>query len=288
MRCFPLIIFVLAALTPTLSNAEETSAAAAPASSALVSNPCPAPPPMPQAMADGPNQLITPGKLDGSFQRSFGQPEVQAYLKVVQEQARNDWPNLCRYRAANTALSQSTRVVFIGDSITELWVRGDPDLFGKGIVGRGVGGQTSPQILLRFFQDVIELHPQIVHIMAGTNDLAGATGPSSPQDYKNNIMAMVELAHAHKIRVVLASILPATAFPFRPTLRPEADILTLNTWLRGYAKASGDQYVDYYSVLADAQGGFQSALSNDGVHPNRDGYLKMRPLAQKALAIRTP
>jgi|HubBroStandDraft_6_1064221.scaffolds.fasta_scaffold144052_2 lysophospholipase L1-like esterase len=286
MRYFFLMAFVI--FMPAVSNTEESSGSVAPAASALVGNPCPALPPMPQAMADGPEQLIKPGKLDGSFQRSFGQPEVQEYLKVVQEQARNDWPNLCRYRAANAALSQATRVVFIGDSITELWVRGDPELFGNGVLGRGIGGQTSPQILLRFSQDVVELHPQIVHIMAGTNDLAGATGPSSPQDYKNNVMAMVELAHAHKIRVVLASIPPASAFPFRPTMRPAAEIVTLNTWLRSYAKESGCQYIDYYSVLADSQGGFQSALSNDGVHPNRDGYLKMRPLAQKALAIRTP
>jgi lysophospholipase L1-like esterase len=286
MRCFALI--ALAIFLPTLSCAQEPSADAAtsPASSALVSNPCPALPPMPQAMADGPDQLIKPGKLDGSFQRSFGQPDVQAYLKAVQEQARNDWPNLCRYRADDATLQRPTRAVFIGDSITELWVRADPELFSSGVLGRGIGGQTSPQMLLRFFQDVVELHPQTVHIMAGTNDLAGNTGPSSPQDFKNNIMAMVELAHAHKIRVVLASIPPASAFPFKPALRPAADIVALNTWLRSYAKASGSQYVDYYSVLADPQGGFLSALSNDGVHPNRDGYMRMRALALNALAMR--
>jgi lysophospholipase L1-like esterase len=143
-------------------------------------------------------------------------------------------------------------------------------------------------MLLRFFQDVIGLHPKIVHIMAGTNDLAGNTGPSAPQDFKNNIMAMVELARAHKIHVVLASIPPTSGFAFKPMFRPAADIVALNAWLRSYAKDSGSEYVDYYSVLVDAQGGFQSALSNDGVHPNRDGYLKMRPLAQKALAIRIP
>ena len=283
-------LMALVGILPTLSLAEEPSAApAAPqATSALVSNPCPAPPPMPQAMADGPDQLIKPGKLDGSFQRAFGQPEMQEYMKAVQAQARNDWPNLCRYRAANATLTQSTRVVFMGDSITELWVRGDPELFTNGVIGRGIGGQTSPQMLLRFFQDVVALHPQIVHIMAGTNDLAGNTGPSSAQDFKNNIMAMVELAQANKIRVVLASIPPASAFPMNPALRPAADIVALNSWLQNYAKASGSQYVDYYSVLADSQGGFQAALSNDGIHPNRDGYTKMHAQALKAVATRTP
>jgi len=283
MRCLALLALV--SLLPTLSLAEESAAAPAPDASALVSNPCPAPLSMPQVLADGLNQLIKPGKLDGSLQSAFGRPEVQEYIKAAQEQARNDWPNLCRYRAADAALSQSARAVFMGDSITELWVKVDPELFSNGVIGRGIGGQTSPQMVLRFFQDVIELHPKMVHIMAGTNDLGGATGPSSPQDFKNNIMAMVELAHAHKIRVVLASIPPATALPFKPTLQIAADIVALNTWLRSYAKASGSQYVDYYSVLVDAQGGFTSALSNDGVHPNRDGYLKMRALALQSLAV---
>jgi lysophospholipase L1-like esterase len=284
-----LALIALLIFLPTFSNAEESSGptAAAAATSALVSNPCPAPPPMPQAMADGPEQLLKPGKLDGSFQRSFGEPDVQEFLKAVQEQARTDWPNLCRYRAANAALSQPTRAVFMGDSITELWVKADPELFSNGVIGRGISGQTSPQMLLRFFQDVVELHPQTVHIMAGTNDLAGNTGPSTPQGFKNNIMAMVELAHAHQIRVVLASIPPASAFSFKPTLRPAQDIVALNRWLRDYAKASHSDYVDYYAVLTDAQGGFLSALSNDGVHPNRDGYMRMHPLALKALAKRT-
>jgi lysophospholipase L1-like esterase len=286
MRCFALIALVI--FLPTLSDAEEPSAAAAaaPASSALVGNPCPTPPPMPQVVADGLDQLLKPGKLDGSLQNSFGRSDVQEYLKAVQDQARNDWPNLCRYRAANATLPRSIRAVFMGDSITELWAKADPELFSNGVIGRGIGGQTSPQMLLRFFQDVVELHPQTVHIMAGTNDLAGNTGPSTAQDFKNNIMAMVELAQAHHIRVVLASIPPASAFPFKPALRPAADIVALNQWLGSYAKASHCQYVDYYSVLADAQGGFMTALSNDGVHPNHDGYIKMRALASKAVAMR--
>jgi lysophospholipase L1-like esterase len=171
----------------------------------------------------------------------------------------------------------------MGDSITEFWARADTTLFSNGVVGRGISGQTSPQMLLRFMQDVVELHPRVVHIMAGTNDVAGNTGPTSAQDFQNNIMAMVELAKAHKIKVVLASIPPASAFPWHPGLQPAADIVALNTWLRGYAKSSGSSYVDYYSALVDPQGGFQKALSNDGVHPNRDGYAKMQSLALKAI-----
>jgi lysophospholipase L1-like esterase len=172
----------------------------------------------------------------------------------------------------------------MGDSITEFWAKADPELFSNGVIGRGISGQTSPQMLLRFSQDVLELHPQIVHIMAGTNDLAGNTGPSTVQDFKNNITAMVELAQAHKIRVVLASIPPARAFPWKPALRPAEEIVLLNAWLRGYAKASRSQYINYYSTLSDGVGGFLPALSNDGVHPNRDGYRTMRALALKVTA----
>jgi lysophospholipase L1-like esterase len=284
-----LAFMTLIILLPTLAHAEQPSiGSAAPASSAMVGNPCPVPPTMPPVVANGLDHLLTPGKLDGELQNSYGRPDVQEFLKAIQEQARTDWPNLCRYRAVNAALPRPIRAVFMGDSITELWGKADPELFSNGVIDRGISGQTSPQMLLRFLQDVVELHPQIVHIMAGTNDLAGNTGPSTPQDFKNNITAMVDLAHAHKIRVVIASIPPASAFPMTPALHPAADIVTLNNWLRGYAKASGSEYVDYYSVLADAQGGFASALSNDGVHPNRDGYKKMRALASKALALQVP
>jgi lysophospholipase L1-like esterase len=283
MRC--LALTALLTFLPTLSGAEESSAApaAAGASSALVSNPCVALPPMPPALSDGVEHLIERGGSASDLQSSIALPDVQEYLKAAQEEARTDWPNLCRYRAANAALSQPTRVVFMGDSITEFWERADTELFSHGVIGRGIAGQTSPQMLLRFFQDVIELHPRMVHIMAGTNDLAGNTGPSTAQDLENNIVAMVELAHAHRIRVLLASIPPANAFPWKPGPRVTADIVAVNTWLRSYAKTSGSEYVDYYAVLVDPPGGFLKALSNDGMHPNRDGYMKMRALALKAM-----
>ncbi len=273
-----LVIFL-----PSISAADEPATTAASPSSALVENPCPPPLSMPESMAGGLGRMLNPGKPDGEVQSIFGRAEVQEYLKVVQERARTDWANLCRYRAANAAIPKSLRAVFMGDSITEIWAEADPNLFSGGVVGRGISGQTSPQMLLRFFQDVVELHPRVVHIMAGTNDLAGNTGPSSAQDFKNNIIAMVELAHAHQIKVVLASIPPASTFPWKPALRPAADIVALNKWLRSYAMASRSEYVDYYSALVDDQGGFQAALSNDGVHPNRNGYTRMRPLALEAM-----
>ena len=278
-----LLLTAVVIFSPILSAAEQPSSADAP-TSALVDNPCPPSLPTPQVMAGALDRMLNPGKLEGDLQSLYGRPEVQEYLKAVQERARTDWPNLCRYRVENATPPKSLRAVFMGDSITEFWVRADPDLFANDVVGRGISGQTSPQMLLRFFQDVIELHPRTVHIMAGTNDIAGNTGPGTAQDFKNNIMAMVDLAHAHRIQVVLASILPARGLPWKPALGPAADIVALNTWLRSYAESSRSGYVDYYSVLVDAQGGFQAALSNDGVHPNRDGYSRMRPLALKAVA----
>ncbi|HSZ08217.1 MAG TPA: SGNH/GDSL hydrolase family protein [Steroidobacteraceae bacterium] len=205
-------------------------------------------------------------------------------LPDVEARARSDWPNLCKYRGANAALTTPTKVVFIGDSITENWVAADPQLFTDGVIGRGISGQTSPQILLRFFQDVIELRPQLVHIMAGTNDIAGNTGPTTEQAFENNIVAMVDLARAHHIQVALSSILPASSFSWKPGLSPAATIKELNSWLRSYARKSHIRYVDYYAVLTDSEGGFKAKLSDDGVHPNRDGYAAMRKLALRGIA----
>jgi lysophospholipase L1-like esterase len=174
----------------------------------------------------------------------------------------------------------------MGDSITEGWVTADPKLFTDGVIGRGISGQTSPQMLLRFFQDVIELRPQLVHIMAGTNDIAGNTGPTTEQDFKNNIIAMVDLARAHHIQVALASILPASSFSWKPEYRPAVTIKELNSWLRSYARESHIRYVDYYAVLTDTQGGFKAELSDDGVHPNREGYAAMREPALRAVSAR--
>jgi lysophospholipase L1-like esterase len=199
-----------------------------------------------------------------------------------------DWPNLCRYRAANLSVNKQTtaghRVVFIGDSITENWAVADPAFFGREFINRGISGQTTPQILLRFRADVIALRPEVVHIMAGTNDVAGNTGPSTLEDVENNFKSMVDLALANAIKVVLASIPPADDIPWRPGLQPAPKIQALNVWLREYAASRGLVYLDYYRVLTTNEGALRPELGQDGVHPNRAGYDLMEPLARAAIA----
>jgi lysophospholipase L1-like esterase len=211
-------------------------------------------------------------------------PPDEATIKAMVEQKEKDWPNLCRYRAANVALRSPPRAVFMGDSITEAWGVADPGFFSDGVVDRGISGQTSPQMLLRFRADVIALKPKVVHILAGTNDIAGNTGPTSEQAFEDNIESMVELAKAHNIRVVIASILPMDALGWRPDYRPAGEVRRLNDWLRAYAARAGATYVDYYRLLATPEGGFRKDLSNDGVHPNLTGYAIMRRLAVAAIA----
>jgi lysophospholipase L1-like esterase len=275
---------VLSVLISVLSGVRASSADSDTApDTAMVSDPCLPPLPLPEVLAHTVEGALDPGRAT-SFTQLLSNSEVQAYFKATEERAKTDWPNLCKYRSANAALTTPPKVVFIGDSITESWVRGDPQLFRDGVIGRGISGQTSPQILLRFFQDVIELRPRIVHIMAGTNDIAGNTGPSTEQDFKNNIIAMIDLARSHHIEVAVASILPAGSFPWKPGLKPAATIVGLNSWLRIYAQKSHIRYIDYYADLVNAEGGFRANLSNDGVHPNRDGYAAMRKLALLGIA----
>lgn len=204
------------------------------------------------------------------------------------ERLATDWAQLCRYGAGNRALGPPAvgeqRIVFMGDSITEFWKLGDPALFSAGVIDRGISGQTTGQMLVRFRQDVIDLRPVAVHLMAGTNDIAGNSGPTTLATVQGNIQSMVEMAEAHGITVILASIPPAADFPWRPGLQPARTIETLNAWLQGYAEGKGIRYVDYHAVLADGSGGLQKALANDGVHPNRDGYALMKPLATAAIA----
>ena len=214
-----------------------------------------------------------------------GDEKLQAYLKKHAEDLARDYPDLCHFKSDNDALLKGAHptVVFMGDSITAAWGVGDPSLFSGGVVDRGISGQTSPQMVVRFYQDVVALHPRAVHIMAGTNDVAGNTGPSSPEDFKNNIRAMVDLARANHIQVVLASILPAERFPWRPDIQPVEQIRQLNQWLQQFAGQHHLIYADYYSALTTPFGAFRAELSNDGVHPNSDGYAAMRPIADAAL-----
>jgi len=198
-----------------------------------------------------------------------------------------DWPQLARYRDDNARLpaEEEGRVVFYGDSITDGWGRVDGTEFfpGKPYVNRGISGQTTAQMLLRFRQDVIELKPAAVVILAGTNDIAGNTGPASLDMIEDNLRSMVELAKANGIRAVLASVLPASAYPWRPGYKPAAKIRALNEWIRQYAKDKGLVYLDYYSAMANAEGGLDPKLAADGVHPTPEGYRVMAPLAQKAI-----
>jgi lysophospholipase L1-like esterase len=195
-----------------------------------------------------------------------------------------DYGQLCRYAAQNATLTAPVRVVFMGDSITDNWINADPTMFTGGLVDRGISGQTTPQMLVRFRRDVIDLHPMAVHIMAGTNDLAGNTGAATMDTVQGNIASMAELARAHGIKVILASIPPAADFPWSPDKHPVAQIAAFNTWLRGYAQANGFGYVDYHAALATPDGAMKSGLASDGVHPTPAGYAVMRPLALAAIA----
>jgi lysophospholipase L1-like esterase len=200
---------------------------------------------------------------------------------------QNDWAWQCRYRAENAQVDPAhpPQVVFMGDSITENWVSLDPGLFGPVRLGRGISGQTSPQMLVRFWQDVVALHPRIVHIMAGTNDIAGNTGPTTPEAYKNAVQAMILLAKANGIVVILGSIPPADRFGWSPQLRPAPWIDELNAWLRNYAETEDLVfYADYHAVLTGPNGELRPEFSADGVHPNAAGYAVMRPVTDAAIA----
>ena len=213
-----------------------------------------------------------------------------------EQQLMTDWPDLAKYGEADAALPPpapgENRVVFMGDSITQIWpfhgaypLAADSEFFpGKPYINRGISGQTTPQMLVRFRQDVIDLHPKVVVILAGTNDLAGNTGPESTADIENNLISMSDLAHANGIRVVLCSILPAYDYPWRPGLQPSAKIIAINQWMKSYAAANGDVYVDYYSAMADARGELPAAISIDGVHPNPAGFKIMAPLVEAGIA----
>ncbi len=208
---------------------------------------------------------------------------------VIARAAAGDWANLARYRDANAALGApapgTQRVVFMGNSITEGWAPHFPTHFpGKPYVGRGIGGQTTPQMLVRFRQDVIALHPAAVVILAGTNDIAGNTGPSTLEMIQDNLASMTELAMAHGIRVVLSSVLPVHDYPWRPGLEPAPRIVALNAWIRRYAAERGAVYLDYHSAMADARQGMRDGLAYDGVHPNEAGYRLMAQLAERAIA----
>jgi lysophospholipase L1-like esterase len=207
------------------------------------------------------------------------------YWANFDQQLLVDFANLARYRAEDLKLgSESThRVVFIGDSITEAW-KLETSFPGKPYVNRGISGQTSSQILLRFRQDAIDLHPRVVVILAGTNDIAGNTGPTTLAQIEGNLESMAQLGRANHIAVVLCSVPPSIHYWWHPQLEnPAPRIAALNKWLERYAAREHFPYVNYYAAMKDAAGGFEPGLSADGVHPAPAGYAVMAPLAQAGI-----
>jgi len=203
----------------------------------------------------------------------------------------DDYGQLARYRDANAALKSpaagENRVVFFGDSITDIW-KLDESFPGKSYVNRGIGGQTTSQMLVRFRQDVIDLHPKVVAILAGTNDIAGNSGPISNENIEANLASLAELARAHDIRVVFSSILPVYNYTPKSqeffASRPMERILALNKWLKDYCAANNLIYLDYFSAVVDDKGMLKRDLADDGLHPNKAGYAVMAPLAEAAIA----
>lgn len=206
------------------------------------------------------------------------------------QKQEQDWPFLDKYRVENTNLKPTAngenRIVFMGDSITEFWRQVNPEFFdGKSYINRGISGQTTPQMLVRFRPDVIDLKPTIVVLLAGGNDIAGNTGPATLEMIQNNIFSMTELAQANHIKVILRSVLPANYFYWKPEEKPADSIVGLNKSIKKYAEANNIYYVDYYSAMTDEQKGLALAYSNDGVHPNKTGYQVMQPLIEKAISL---
>jgi len=201
----------------------------------------------------------------------------------------NDWANLTYYQAANAALppvsADEMRVVFMGNSITEGWIKTDPSFFaGKSYVNRGISGQTTPQMLIRFRQDVIDLQPAVVVLLAGTNDIAENSGPTTLEAIFKNIISMAELAKVHHIKLVLCAILPVFDYSWRPGLQPAEKIYTLNGMLKEYCKAQDIVFVDYHTSMSDDRKGLQLKYGEDGVHPNLTGYQLMEPLVEEGIA----
>jgi acyl-CoA thioesterase I len=231
------------------------------------------------------------GAVNTAAPQTAAQAPVQtdAQKMAAMQKKLDDWPQLGRYRDANAALAAPSageqRVVFYGDSITDAWAK-DPATFfpGKPYVGRGISGQTTPQMLVRFQQDVVHLKPAVVLILAGTNDIAGNTGPSTPEMMEDNFESMTAIARANNIKVVVSSILPADRYAWKPGVLPAEQIRAMNARLKAMCEREGLVYLDYYSAMANAQGGLDPDLAKDGVHPTAKGYAVMSPLAEKAIA----
>ena len=208
----------------------------------------------------------------------------QQYAELMNQ----DWPDLKRYAQANREIIEHEaypEVVFMGNSITEVWAGHNPEFFREHrIAGRGISGQTTPQMLIRFTQDVLDLKPKVVVILAGTNDIAGNTGYASVKMITDNIRAMAQLAAVNDIRVVLCSVLPVYDYAWRPGLEPAEKIGQVNQWMKDFAAANQHTYVDYFTPMADERKGMKAAYSEDGVHPNEAGYRIMEPLVLEGIS----
>jgi acyl-CoA thioesterase-1 len=254
------------------------------------------------AQAPAPAPAAMPSAQQQKSPEQAAYDQLTPYQKSLLERTFNDWPYLAKYRDADKALPapapDETRVVFMGDSITEGWgqpgVPAPPDhaefFPAKPYVNRGISGQTTPQMLVRFRQDVINLKPKVVVMLAGINDIAENTGKTSLEAIEDNFASMSEIARVNGIRVVLCSVLPASNFPWHVGLEPAPKVRALNAWLKGYAAKNNFVYVDYYTPMANAEGGLKAELSPDGVHPNKAGYEIMTPLAEAGIAqaLRSP
>jgi lysophospholipase L1-like esterase len=225
--------------------------------------------------------LLTPGNVDlqKAFANLISNPELMKRIRAAEIRDPN---NLCHYREANRGLRATSdgRVIFLGDSITENWGRAAPKLFDGETINRGISGQNTAQMLARFRFDVLDLRPRVVHIMASLNDLCMPSGTTLTI---SNIVSMVELARANNIRVVLGALTPSSQFWLFPNLAPVAQIVALNKAFRDHATKQGIEFVDYHSILAAEDGGIRAELSNDAMHPNRNGYAIMTPLAREAV-----
>jgi lysophospholipase L1-like esterase len=208
--------------------------------------------------------------------------------EIETESENQDWPNLNRYKKENydlnLDLNEGNRVIFMGDSITEGWSALYPDFFKKrNYVNRGISGQTTPQMLIRFRSDVVDLLPKIVVILAGTNDIAENTGPSNVKMITDNIFSMAELGNAHSIKIVLCSVLPVFKYSWKNIIDPPSYIYEVNSMIEEYCLKNNYKYLDYYSSMVDGRKGLMESLTEDGVHPNEKGYEVMSQLFQEKM-----
>jgi len=235
--------------------------------------------------------LVVPAFAHAQLATEYRPPRGSCCLASGAQNLANalqDWDQLGRYHDANQELMKqpvpADRVVFLGDSITDAW-KLDQFFPNKPYVNRGIGGQTTPQMLVRVFPDVINLQPAAILVLAGTNDIARNTGPETLRMIQDNIQAMTELAQVHGIKVILCSVTPIADYGRVPQTpqRPPADILKINNWMKGYAAKTGAIYADYFSALVDAKGFLKEGISMDGLHPNAMGYALMAPIAEAAI-----